>query len=100
MNPYRLLRVPRDADDATIRQAYLSAIRETPPESDPHRFAALNRAYESIKDERSRISYELFNAEPDGDSPIDALVRHARSEGPPKPLPLETMKHFLRKLAK
>jgi curved DNA-binding protein CbpA len=100
MNPYRLLHVSRDSDDSMIRQAYLSALRETPPDSDPHRFAALNRAYESIKDERSRISYELFNAEPDGDSPIDALVRRARADGPPEPLPLEAMKNYLRKLAK
>lgn len=100
MNPYRVLGVTREAGDKEIRQAYLEAIRQASPETDPQRFAALSCAYEKIKDERSRHRYTLFNEECPGDSPIDAIVRQARLQGPPRPLPMDAMKEFLRKCSK
>jgi curved DNA-binding protein CbpA len=97
MNPFLVLGVQRGAGDAEIRQAYLDAVKQAPPESDPERFASLNRAYEAIKDEKSRIRHALFGQDCPGNSPLDALVRHGRLQGPPRPPAFETMKYFLRK---
>ena len=99
MNPFIVLGIRPGAGDAEIRQAYLEALRKFPPESDPERFAAVNKAYESICDERRRIRYALFHHECPGNSPLDALVRHSRMQGPPRPPSLEVMKQFLRKCA-
>ena len=100
MNPYLILDVPSDADDKTIRKAYLEAIKEATPETNPKRFQALTEAYDKIKDQTSRHHYVLFNRTPPGDSPLDAFLRAAALLPPPRPLPLEEMKEFLRTCAK
>ena len=58
MNPYLVLGVPVQADDPTIRRAYLEAIKQATPEKNPTRFQSLSEAYERIKDESSRCQYE------------------------------------------
>jgi curved DNA-binding protein CbpA len=95
MNPYLVLGVPAEADDQTIRQAYLIAIRESPPEADPKRFQAVSQAYEKIKDQASRHRHILFNHDCPASSPLDALAHYA-SHRRPAPLPFEAMKEFLR----
>lgn len=60
-DPYRLLGVPHKADDATIRAAYLAAIRACPPERDRQRFERVRAAYESIATERDRLAHTLFD---------------------------------------
>jgi len=95
MNPYLVLGVSAGANDQTIRQAYLNAIRESPPEADPKRFQAVSQAYEKIKDQASRHRHELFNRDCPASSPLDALARYA-SHRLPEPLPYEAMKEFLR----
>jgi curved DNA-binding protein CbpA len=97
MNPYRMLGVQSTAGDADIRRAYLDALKVASPDSDPERFAALNRAYECIKDEKQRFMYAIKNMECPGDSPLDALMRNSRLQGTPRPLKLDAMKQFLRK---
>ena len=100
MNPYLVLGVPREADDARVRQAYLAAIREATPETNPERFKALTVAYDRIKDETSRSRYELFNLEPPGQSPLETALRHWRLGPPPAPMPFETLKDYLRACSK
>lgn len=97
MNPYLVLGVAPDADDKTIRQAYLAAVKEASPETDPVRFKAVSRAYEKIKDEQSRNGHALFEEDCPGDSPLDAFVGHHRLQGPPRPVAMNVMKNFLRK---
>lgn len=99
MNPYLVLGVSDNANDQVIRQAYLRAIKEAPPETHPARFQMINQAYEKIKDETARLRYYLFNQECPGESPLDALIRNGRLQGPPPPLPLEFLQHFLRHCA-
>lgn len=99
MNPYLVLGVPSEANDQTIRQAYLSAIKESPPDVDPKRFQAVNRAYEKIKDKESRHRHILFDHDCPGDSPLDALARYA-SHRRLEPLPFDDMKEFLRSVAR
>ena len=100
MNPYLILKVPFDADDKAIRKAYLEAIKEATPEKNPNHFQALTEAYDRIKDQTSRHQYILFNKTAPGDSPLDAFLRAAPLLPTPQPLPVETMKEFLRSCAK
>ena len=100
MNPYLVLAVPPDANDQTIRRAYLEAIKISPPDHDPRRFQAVSGAYEQIKDEPSRHRYTLFDRTPPGDSPLDVFFRWAQLRGQFQPLPFEAMKEFLRACSK
>lgn len=58
--PYEILNVPIDANDTTIKQAYLYKVKENPPDRDQAQFQVIHDAYTAIKDHRSRISYNLF----------------------------------------
>jgi DnaJ-class molecular chaperone len=99
MNPYLVLSVPRDTDDARIRQAYLEAVKATPPETQPARFKEIAAAYEKIKDEPSRCRHELFDTDCPGDSPLDFFLRHTRLTVRSSPPSSEAMKEFLRACA-
>jgi curved DNA-binding protein CbpA len=63
-NPYQVLGIARDADDATVRAAYLHAVQRCPPDSDAERFAALRRAFDTVANHRLRVANELFDKEP------------------------------------
>lgn len=99
MSPYLVLGVPADANDALIRQAYLAAVRSAPPETHPERFKEVAAAYDRIKDETSRLRYELFDTSVAGDSPLAAFLNHARL-APPAPPSYEALKQLLRSGAK
>ena len=78
-DPWLLLGVPRDADDETIRRAWLDAVRRHPPERDPARFQAIRAAFERIDTRRHRLAHTLFELEPpDLDTLIGLALRHAR----------------------
>jgi curved DNA-binding protein CbpA len=96
MNPYFALGVPPNADDQTIRRAYLEELKQATPETNPTRFKILAAAYEQIKDETSRYKYELFHTDVAGNSPLEAFLEHARISAQPKPMPFESMKEYLR----
>jgi len=100
MNPYLVLGVACDADDARIRQAYLEALKTATPDADPQRFKIVSAAYAQIKDETSRHRHTLHNFDVPGDSPWDAFARYARLAVKPKPLPFEAMKDYLRSCSK
>ncbi|OGB30309.1 MAG: hypothetical protein A3F78_09275 [Burkholderiales bacterium RIFCSPLOWO2_12_FULL_61_40] len=63
-DPYHVLGVARDADDAAIRAAYLAAVRLSPPDRDAERFAALRRAFDAVASHRLRLAHDLFDREP------------------------------------
>lgn len=96
MNPFYILGVPPDADDQTIRKAYLEAIKKATPETNPERFQTLSRAYETVRTETDRNRYQLLHVECSGESPLDAFVQYSRWRGNPQPIPWEAMKKFLR----
>lgn len=64
LDPFRLLEIPRDADDATVRQAWLAKVRAYPPERAPRAFEAIRTAYETLATERDRLRYQLFDEGP------------------------------------
>ena len=99
MNPYLVLGLPPEADDQTIRQAYLKAVKEASPDTHPERFQVVSQAYEKIKDEASRRQHLLFHGDCPGASPLDTLARYA-SHHHFEPLPFAAMQELLRSLAK
>jgi DnaJ-class molecular chaperone len=60
---YQILGVGPDADDPTIRRAYLDLVKRFSPEKRPEGFKRITRAYEAIKDRRSRIRSKLMGSE-------------------------------------
>ncbi len=65
-DPYTVLGVTPEADDAFIRDAYLAAIKACPPDRDPRRFQAVRHAYEAIRTRKDRLAHELFDTTPPG----------------------------------
>lgn len=82
-DPYLVLGVGPDADDAAIEAAYLGGIKRSPPERDPRRFEALRAAYESLRTVRDRLAYELFDTSPP--TAADILNRAAPAGAPRRP---------------
>lgn len=62
-DPYLILQVSREATNEAIHQAYLQAVRDCPPEHDAQRFQAVRQAYETLRTEKLRLQYELFNTD-------------------------------------
>ena len=100
MNPFLILHVLPSAGDVEIRSAYLRAIRQFPPETEPERFQAISHAYEQIRDEKSRLKYLLFDRAPSGTTPLEVFARFCAAARMEKPLEFEAMKAFLRSCTK
>jgi len=82
-DPYLILGVAEDADDAAVEAAYREAIRHCPPERNPSRFEALRGAFELIRTRRDRLAYALFDRIPP--SVADLLERAAPAGEPRRP---------------
>lgn len=64
IDPYIELNLtPDQATDETVREAYMKGLRAHPPDREPDKFERIRRAYEMIKDEKSRIELKLFGLE-------------------------------------
>ena len=61
-DPYAVLGLPANSDDETIRRRYLELVKQFSPERHPEKFAAIRRAYESLRDLDTRLRYRLFEA--------------------------------------
>lgn len=82
-NPFTLLGVAEEADDETVRKAYLEAVRRHPPEREPERFQAVRTAYETIATQRGRLKFLLFGTPaPD----LEALYQGMLIPGQVQPL--------------
>lgn len=100
MDPYDILGLSPDADDDAIRKAYLDLVRRFSPDADPEAFKRISRAYEQVKDEKTRLSHYLFNRETPGETPFQAFLRHVSICENPKPMNYEKLKDYLRKCMK
>lgn len=59
--PYQLLNVTEEANDTEIKQAYLQQVKDNPPDRNKLQFQLIHDAYTAIKDDKSRLRYELFS---------------------------------------
>ena len=82
-DPYLILGVTPDSDDASIQAAYLAAIKRCPPERDAERFAEVRVAYEAIRTHKDRLAFELFDVSPP--TMRDLLDRAAPVDQPGRP---------------
>jgi DnaJ-class molecular chaperone len=73
-DPYHVLGVTQTDGDATIRAAYLSAVRACPPERDPSRFEQVQAAYALIATQRDRLVYALFDTTAPGTEELIASL--------------------------
>ncbi len=82
-DPYLILGIPDDATDEGVHEAYLAAIKACPPDRDPRRFDEVRQAYETLRTQRDRLAWELFDTSPP--QPIDLLDRATPRGAPQRP---------------
>lgn len=58
---YEILDVPKNADDASIKSAYLSLISHYTPDDAPDEFEKIREAFEKIENKKARSKYFLFH---------------------------------------
>lgn len=80
-DPWLLLGLAEDADDAAIEAAWLAALKRWPPERDAARFEALRGAWEALRDHRRRTAQALFDSTP---PTVGDLLERAGPVGPPR----------------
>jgi curved DNA-binding protein CbpA len=88
-DPYELLGVAPDADEAEIRRRYLELVREFSPERAPERFAAIRAAYDEVRDPLKRLKAELFSV--GSHDSIDAFLTDLRARLRDARIPMETL---------
>jgi curved DNA-binding protein CbpA len=59
-DPFELLGLEPEADEAAVRAAYLRAVRRHPPEREPQLFKAIRTAYERLQTSEGRAQARLF----------------------------------------
>jgi curved DNA-binding protein CbpA len=88
-DPYQVLGLPGDSDDEAIRRRYLELVRQFSPERHPEKFAAVRRAYESLRDLNTRLRYRLFEA--GKNETVDAIVEELTCRSTRRRLSLQTL---------
>lgn len=99
-NPWLVLGVPQEADDADVRRAYLELVRTFPPDRHPARFRAVQEAYEALKTKDRRVEYRLFNTCPPAETPLAAFAQAVWEAGGRRPPSRETLMELFRSCAK
>jgi preprotein translocase subunit Sec63 len=79
MDARRILGVKSDAGDEEIRAAYLSKVKEFPPDRAPAEFERIRDAYETLRDPRKRAR-AMFS----GGEPLAPLVSLIEGRGAPR----------------
>jgi DnaJ domain len=71
MNPFAVLGIGSEATEDEIRAAYLTGIKQNPPETAPEQFERIRDAYEQLRDPRKRARQSLLV---DPDAPLVSLI--------------------------
>ena len=79
-DPWTILDLPPEADDAAIRARFVELVRRYPPEQAPERFAPIRAAYDLIRDRDRRLEYRLFEA--GHDETLDTLIEERACRTP------------------
>ena len=59
-DPWSVLKLDPNSDEATIRKRYLELVRDNPPDRNPARFQQIHDAYELARDPLKRLNASLF----------------------------------------
>ncbi len=60
VDPFAVLGIGRDADDAAVKRAYFLQVRQHPPETEPERFEVIRAAYDKLRTAEGRARANLF----------------------------------------
>ncbi len=60
IDPYKVLKLARDAGQNDIKKAYFKLVREHPPETDQEKFREIRVAYEILRSPERRAETDLF----------------------------------------
>ena len=93
-NPYKVLEVGPEAGDEEIRAKYHALLRRFPPEREPDAFGRIQKAYEAVRDVRSRLRFLLF--EPSGGESFEEWIEEVRCETAASRLSLERIREMFR----
>lgn len=88
-DPYEILGLERDADEAEIRHRYLELVREFSPDRAPERFAAIRAAYDEVRDPLRRLETQLFGLK--SHDSIEAILTDLRARLRDARIPMETL---------
>jgi curved DNA-binding protein CbpA len=88
-NPYMVLGLPPETDDAAIRQRYLELVRHFTPEHHPERFSAIRAAYDSLRDQDARVRHRLFEA--GKQETVDAILEELTCRSSRRRVPLKLL---------
>jgi curved DNA-binding protein CbpA len=80
-DPFTVLGVDEDADDAEIRRRYLALVRDHPPDREPERFREIRAAYEALGDARKRLATRLLRT---NEAALARLIAAALNAAPPR----------------
>jgi uncharacterized protein (DUF1786 family) len=72
MNANEILGVPANASEEEVRAAYLTKVKEFPPDRSPEEFERIRDAYDSLRDPRARAKAMLLST--DFGAPLVSLV--------------------------
>jgi curved DNA-binding protein CbpA len=81
-DPFAILGVLPDADEAEVRARYLELVKQFPPERDPKKFQEIRQAYEAAKDPLM-IAKRLIDYPPQS-APQWSDVLNAQKQNPPR----------------
>ena len=88
-DPYSILDVSPDVDEAALRRRYLELVRLNPPEKCPQQFAEIREAYEQLRDPTRQLERQLFQAS-DSES-LDDVIADLRSRVQAARIPTEIL---------
>ena len=84
LSPFAILDIEDKADDATVRAAYIRALRRCPPDRDPAGFGRIREAYEAIRDAEKRLASRVLGPPPLDrvEDVFDLILSERRYVGP------------------
>ena len=77
-DPRQVLEIAAEAGDEEIRAAYLSKVKQYPPDRSPREFERVRDAYDMLRDPRRRTRALLHAADPK--QPLAALLDGLKPE--------------------
>jgi preprotein translocase subunit Sec63 len=88
-DPYEVLGLPHDADEAAIRSRYLELVRAHPPERDAQRFGEIRDAYDRLRDPIACLEQRLFS--PTSTQTFDGLLAQMQPDVRRSRVPTEVL---------
>ncbi len=81
--PFEILNISENSNDESVKKAYLTMVKQFPPERCPQEFQQIRGAYENIKTQKKRLLYSLFDSHcPSAEDLIRDISSSARGRRP------------------